>query len=56
MFSGIVLPGTVTGREDAGPAHRLSIGAAALEAPVELGESVAVNGVCVTVASHTTTR
>ncbi|MDQ3688775.1 MAG: riboflavin synthase [Chloroflexota bacterium] len=52
MFSGIVSPGTVTGREDDGAAHRLSIGAVALEGLVELGESVAVNGVCLTVAAH----
>lgn len=52
MFSGIVSPGTVIGLEGESGAHRFTIAAPALEAPIELGESVAVNGVCLTVAAH----
>ncbi len=50
MFSGIVSSGRVVGSGPVGA--RLTVAQPALEAAVELGESVAVNGVCLTVAEH----
>ncbi len=51
MFTGIVSPGRVIGPEgtDGG---RLTVAQPALDSAIELGESVAVNGVCLTVADH----
>ncbi len=51
MFTGIIEElGTVTGIEDQGDAIRLTIGAATVLADAGLGDSLAVNGCCLTVS------
>lgn len=53
MFTGIVEElGTVAGIEDQGDAIRLSIHAQHVLADVRLGDSIAVNGCCLTVAER----
>jgi riboflavin synthase len=53
MFTGIVEElGTVAGIEDQGDAIRLSIHAQHVLADVSLGDSIAVNGCCLTVAER----
>jgi riboflavin synthase len=54
MFTGIVEElGTVTAVEDQGDAVRLGIGAATVLDDASLGDSIAVNGCCLTVAART---
>ncbi|MCL2614914.1 MAG: riboflavin synthase [Nocardioidaceae bacterium] len=54
MFTGIVEElGTVTGVEEQGDAIRLSIGASTVLADAGLGDSIAVNGCCLTVVTRT---
>ena len=53
MFTGIVEElGTVTAVEDQGDAIRLTIRASAVLEDVALGDSIAVNGCCLTVAER----
>lgn len=53
MFTGIVEAlGTVTAIEENGAAARLSVSSPLLGTDLVHGESIAVNGVCLTVASH----
>lgn len=52
MFTGIIEElGTVAALEDQGDACRLTIGAATVLTDVALGDSIAVNGCCLTVSS-----
>jgi riboflavin synthase len=52
MFTGIVQSiGTVTSIEDGGATERLTVSSSALGDDLVHGESIAVNGVCLTVAS-----
>ena len=52
MFTGIVEElGTVAGIEDQGDAVRLTIGASTVLSDAGLGDSIAVNGCCLTVAT-----
>ncbi len=54
MFTGLVEErGSVTARGDAEMGARLSIAAPGISAELELGESVAVNGACLTVVAAT---
>ena len=55
MFTGIIIAlGTILGIEDIGGDRRITIEAAALPlAQVNIGDSIAVNGVCLTVISKT---
>ncbi|MCL2543033.1 MAG: riboflavin synthase [Nocardioidaceae bacterium] len=54
MFTGIVEElGTVTAVEEQGDAIRLSIGASTVLADAGLGDSIAVNGCCLTVVTRT---
>jgi len=54
MFTGIVEElGTVTAIEDQGDAVRLTIGASTVLEDVAPGDSIAVNGCCLTVVTHT---
>lgn len=56
MFTGIVEElGTVAAIEDQGDAIRLTIAAEVVLADASLGDSIAVNGVCLTVAERTDT-
>lgn len=50
MFSGIVSLGTVVEQHREGEAHQLAVTAPVLGDDLALGESVAINGVCLTVA------
>lgn len=53
MFTGLVEEmGTVTGLEPQGDAVRLTIGASTVLSDAKLGDSIAVNGVCLTVATR----
>ena len=53
MFTGIVEElGTVAGLEDQGDAIRLTVQAGHVTADANLGDSIAVNGVCLTVAER----
>lgn len=53
MFTGIIEElGTVTGIENLGDSIRLTIGAHTVLADTKLGDSIAVNGVCLTVAQR----
>lgn len=53
MFTGLVEEmGTVTALEPQGDAVRLTIGASTLLSDAKLGDSIAVNGVCLTVATR----
>jgi riboflavin synthase len=54
MFTGIVEElGTVVAVEDQGDAVRLTVGAVRVLEDAELGDSIAVNGCCLTVAERT---
>ncbi|MFP7365697.1 riboflavin synthase [Corynebacterium callunae] len=54
MFTGIVEElGTIAGVENLGDSVRLEIAAATVLSDVHLGDSIAVNGVCLTVADFT---
>lgn len=56
MFTGIVEElGTITAIEDQGDALRLTVGASLVLEGTGLGDSIAVNGVCLTVVSTTPT-
>jgi riboflavin synthase len=58
VFTGLVAgTGKLHSRQLRGPGYRLVIGTAGLEgfAPLELGESIAVAGACLTVVAHTST-
>ena len=56
MFTGIVAElGTVSAVESLNGGTRLVIGATSTLDGLEIGDSVAVNGVCLTVVDHTTT-
>ncbi|MCD4526103.1 riboflavin synthase [Nocardioides sp. cx-173] len=53
MFTGIVEElGTVTAVEDQGDAIRLTVKAETVLSDAQLGDSIAVNGCCLTVVSH----
>lgn len=53
MFTGIIEElGTVTGIEELGDSIRLTIGAEKVLSDAKLGDSIAVNGVCLTVAER----
>lgn len=53
MFTGIVHAiGVITSVTEAGAQSRITIGAKGLGEPLQHGESVAIDGVCLTVASH----
>lgn len=52
MFAGIVSQGSVVERRPDGGASRLVVAAPVLAEDLALGESVAVNGVCLTVAAR----
>jgi len=55
MFTGIIQQvGKLTGKETSGTAARLTIGCPPWKPPLENGESIAVNGACLTVARLTT--
>lgn len=57
MFTGIVEElGEVTAVDDLGDSVRLSIGASRVLEDVNLGDSISVNGVCLTVASFDATH
>ncbi|MDO4652041.1 riboflavin synthase [Corynebacterium durum] len=56
MFTGIIEQvGTISAVEPLGDSVRLTIDAPAILDGVALGDSIAVNGVCLTVAEHTAT-
>ena len=56
MFTGIIEQvGTISAVEPLGDSVRLTINAPAILDGVALGDSIAVNGVCLTVAEHTAT-
>lgn len=56
MFTGIIEQvGTISAVETLGDSARLTIDAPAILDGVALGDSIAVNGVCLTVAEHTAT-
>ena len=56
MFTGIIEQvGTISAVEPLGDSVRLTIDALAILDGVALGDSIAVNGVCLTVAEHTAT-
>jgi riboflavin synthase len=58
VFTGLVVgSGRLSARERRGPGYRLAIGTSGLEGfgALELGESIAVNGACLTVVSFTAT-
>lgn len=56
MFTGIIEQvGTISAVEPLGDSVRLTIDAPAILGGVALGDSIAVNGVCLTVAEHTAT-
>ena len=56
MFTGIIEQvGTISAVEPLGDSVRLTIDASAILDGVALGDSIAVNGVCLTVAEHTAT-
>jgi riboflavin synthase len=53
MFTGLVETlGTVRGRRPAGDGIRLDIEALIFDTSITLGESIAINGVCLTVVEH----
>ena len=55
MFSGIIADvGTITRAEDRDGGLRLSVSTSALDlSDVQIGDSIAVNGICLTVVEHT---
>ncbi|PEA56224.1 riboflavin synthase [Bacillus pseudomycoides] len=56
MFTGIVEElGTIANMQQTGEAMKLTISAATILADVNLGDSIAVNGICLTVTSFTPT-
>ena len=56
MFTGIIEQvGTISAVEPLGDSVRLTIDAPAILDGVALGDSIAVNGVCLTVTEHTAT-
>lgn len=52
MFTGIVANGSVVALQGGDDAARLTVAASVLSGKIELGESVSVNGVCLTVATR----
>lgn len=56
MFTGIVEElGTIANMQQSGEAMKLTIHANKILSDVHLGDSIAVNGICLTVTSFTTT-
>ena len=56
MFTGIVEElGTITNMQQSGEAMKLTIHANKILSDVHLGDSIAVNGICLTVTSFTST-